>query len=343
MMGSRLPKPSLRAVGCALVTTVIATFASAQSPTLLAGQPATREPVINARWSRLAAEFEEGYFKLEPSFAVVEGRHEFDGQLPDWSAAALAHEVEWLDSERSRVAACPAKELSAVEQLERRYLLAVIDGCLFWLREANWPYVNPAYYVGTLDPDVYLSRPYAPLEARLQAFIAYAKHIPTAARQIRANLRSPLPRTYVTFAVDGFGGFADFYRKDVLAVFAPIASPRLQAELRAAIEPAAQAMEQLTAWFKGRQSAAGSESFALGAGHHPAGATGRRRTGRLAAQSGGAERRVRSARTQGHDRGLCRPHAPSQTRGWHHRRRHRAAQGPAEVRRRPQAGDDPER
>ena len=34
-------------------------------------------------------DFINGWFKLDPSFAVYEGKHEFDGQLPDWSDAGL--------------------------------------------------------------------------------------------------------------------------------------------------------------------------------------------------------------------------------------------------------------
>jgi len=43
-----------------------------------------------------------------------------------------------------------------------------------------------------IDPDVYVSREYAPLEQRLKAYTVYAKAVPTAVEQIRKNLRTPL-------------------------------------------------------------------------------------------------------------------------------------------------------
>ena len=46
---------------------------------------------------------------------------------------------------------------------------------LFWKNEAEWPRRNPAFYLGLLDPEIYLSKPYAPLESRMRAYIAYAK------------------------------------------------------------------------------------------------------------------------------------------------------------------------
>src|SRR3546814_9340575 len=85
---------------------------------------------------------------------------------------------------------------------------------LFWRVDADQPHRNPSFYTGALDPSVYLTRPYAPLPQRLTAFIAYANAVPAAAAQIRANLKTPMPKTFVTLGINGFGGFAEFYRKD---------------------------------------------------------------------------------------------------------------------------------
>ena len=38
---------------------------------------------------------------------------------------------------------------------------------------------------------------YAPLDQRLRAYTDYARAVPTALEQIRKNLRTPLPKTYV--------------------------------------------------------------------------------------------------------------------------------------------------
>jgi hypothetical protein len=39
-------------------------------------------------WPSFVDRFLEDYFVAEPSFAVDAGRHEFDGQLPDWRPSA---------------------------------------------------------------------------------------------------------------------------------------------------------------------------------------------------------------------------------------------------------------
>jgi hypothetical protein len=40
-------------------------------------------------WSQFVDSFLEGYFKHRPDAAVNAGRHEYDGQLPDWTPAGL--------------------------------------------------------------------------------------------------------------------------------------------------------------------------------------------------------------------------------------------------------------
>jgi hypothetical protein len=226
-----------------------------------AGQPA--QAPGNAEWTKYLSDFENRYFVLNPVFAVQQGRHEYDGRLPDWSAGGIKTEVQWLHDQRTQAEKFDQNALSAEQRFERQYLLSRIDTNLFWIEEAEQPFTNPQFYVNTLDPSVYLTRPYAPIETRLRAFIGYARAVPTAAAQIRTNLRTPLPKTFIKYGVDGFGGFPDFYRKDVPKVFAEVKNPDLIAELTNAIEQAAKAMQDLADWVKSGEGQAG-DNFALG-------------------------------------------------------------------------------
>ena len=47
-------------------------------------------------WDAYTQEFVEATFKARPQWAVWAGRHEFDGRLPDWSAAGIRSEIERL-------------------------------------------------------------------------------------------------------------------------------------------------------------------------------------------------------------------------------------------------------
>src|SRR3546814_2401504 len=62
----------------------------------------------------------------------------------------------------------------------------------------------------------------------MKAFIAYAEKIPAAAAQIKANLKLPLPATFVKYGTAGFGGFADYYKGDAKAAFASVEDEALQ-------------------------------------------------------------------------------------------------------------------
>jgi uncharacterized protein (DUF885 family) len=97
----------------------------------------------------------------------------------------------------------------------------------------------------------------------MDAYISYAKAVPKAARQIRGNLRPPLPMPYIAIGRTVFSGLASYYEKDVPAAFSSVKDPKLQANFRAANEKAIQAMKELAAWLDGLQTSATEES-ALG-------------------------------------------------------------------------------
>jgi hypothetical protein len=218
-------------------------------------------------WQDFVAHFIEEYLAAQPSVGVALGRHEFDGQLPDWSQDGIARHIDRLVRARDAALAYTDTVLSTDERFQRAYFVSRMNNELFWLRDARAPFVNPAYYFDAgLDPNSYVSMPYAPLEVRMRAFIEYARKIPNAIAQIRGNLAQPLPRTFIDYATLGFSGFAQFYRTQVPQVFAAVSSPELQEQLHAAIEPAAQAMLEIANMLESERPEA-TENFSLGAEH----------------------------------------------------------------------------
>lgn len=215
-------------------------------------------------WSSYVDEFVESYFTAHPDFAVRAGRHEFDGKLPDWSSAGIANEIKRLHAQKDKVAQFRNSSLSENERFERDYLDALIDSDLFWLESAEWPFRCPQFYADGIDPDVYVSRPYAPLDQRLVAYTTYARAVPAALAQIRSNLRTPLPRTFVDIGLTTFGGLASFYEKEVPAVFASVKDDARQKEFRAANTAALNAMKEMSAWLES-QKATANDNFAIGA------------------------------------------------------------------------------
>jgi uncharacterized protein (DUF885 family) len=216
-------------------------------------------------WDAYVNEFLDAYFVAHPDFAVRSGRHEFDGKLPDWSTEGIKKEIQRLRAAKARVSKFEDSGLDTRQEFERKHVMAVINADLFWLESAEWPYRNPQFYADAVDPDVYVSRPYAPLNQRLRAYTSYAKAIPTALEQIRKNLRTPLPKTYVQIGKTTFGGLVSFYEKDVPAVFASVKDDQLQKDFSEANAAAIKGMRELDAWFQSQQATA-TDNFAIGAG-----------------------------------------------------------------------------
>ena len=215
-------------------------------------------------WDDYVNSFIENYFVAHPDFAVRAGRHEFDGKLPDVSPEGITREIQRLRAEKARVNKFEDGRLDKTDEFERKYVMAVIDADLFWLESAEWPYRNPQFYADAVDPDVYVSRAYAPLDQRMRAYTDYAKSIPALVAQMQKNLRTPLPKTYVQIGRTTFGGLVSFYEKDVPAVFASVKDTELQNNFAAANTDAIKAMKDIDAWFASQEATA-TNNFALGA------------------------------------------------------------------------------
>lgn len=217
-----------------------------------------------ADWKAFSHAYIEATFKADPYFAVYQGRHEYDGILPDWSKAGIDAEIARLKAALAAAEAIDPAGLADAERFERDYLIAVTRGSLFWLETARWPYRNPAFYTdGGLDPNVYVARPYAAPDVRLKAFVKYANALPKAAEQIKANLSGPLPRTYIDYGLAAFNGYADYFAKDVKMAFAEVKDEELQKELDAASSTGAKAMRDLAAFMETKR-AGQTEDFVLG-------------------------------------------------------------------------------
>ena len=217
----------------------------------------------NSKWDAYVEQFLNDYFAANPTFAVYQGKHEYDGKFPDWSADGLSKEIARLRSEREKAAAFKDDQLDERQRFERDYLIAQIDKDIFWRETADQPHTNPYYYADPLDPDVYVSRPYAPLETRIKSYTTYAKNLPAALEQVKANMKLPMAKNLIAIGRQTIGGLADFFDKDVVTVFAPVADQQSQADFKAANTEAAKAIRDFDAWL-GQQEAAATNDFALG-------------------------------------------------------------------------------
>lgn len=236
---------------------------TATAPPVAETSPPSTQPAAQAAWKDFVQATIQQWFTLDPSTAVYQGDHRFDGKLPDWSEAGLATRIAFLRSVVSDAGAYT--NLSPQDAMERDNLVSYARRELFWIVDADRPHNNPDWYItGGLDPNVYVSREYADKPTRMRAMINFFNAVPTAAANIRANLKTPLPASFVKYGVAGFGGFAEYYRGDARTAFADVSDPALQAQFKASSEKAGQAMADLTAWLKTQQASA-TQNFPMGA------------------------------------------------------------------------------
>jgi uncharacterized protein (DUF885 family)/membrane-bound inhibitor of C-type lysozyme len=218
-------------------------------------------------WDGFVERYIEEHLAAHPQFAVVQGRHEYDGQLPDWSRAGIEAEIARMHAARDAAMAFPDAALSDQQRYQREYLVAWLDHDLFWVEKARWPFRNPQFYLGwlndSLDPAPYITLDYAPIEQRMAAFTRYLENIPGAAEQIRDNLEMPMPLTWLQLGIDAFSGYATYFENDVPAIWAEVRDETLQATFAEANKAAVAAMSELAAWLEANRDTA-TDQYALG-------------------------------------------------------------------------------
>lgn len=243
---------------------VVTSFLAGCQPKPAANQAANTDTsaASGAKWDAHVEHFLKDYFEANPSFAVYSGKHEYDGKLADWSEAGLSKEIARLKGEREKATAFKDADLDERQRFERDYLIAQIDKDLFWRETADQPHTNPYFYSDSLDPDVYVSRPYAPLDTRIKAYTAYAKNVPNALSQIKANLKQPMAKNLIKIGRQTIGGLAEFYEKNVPTIFADVKDEQSQKDFKEANETAARAITEFDGWLKSRETTA-NDNFAL--------------------------------------------------------------------------------
>src|SRR3546814_14032307 len=93
------------------------------------------------KWTPFVDDFIAGWFRLDPGFAVYQGKHEFDGQLPDWTDAGLTKQKAFLHQAIQNAQHFTPETLSPQQRFERDYLVQVAKIGRASCRERVWQYV----------------------------------------------------------------------------------------------------------------------------------------------------------------------------------------------------------
>src|SRR3546814_2482304 len=73
------------------------------------------------KWTPLVDDFIAGWFRLDPVFEVYQGKHEFDGQLTDWTVAGLTKQNAFQHQAIQNAHHSPTETMGSKHRSERDY------------------------------------------------------------------------------------------------------------------------------------------------------------------------------------------------------------------------------
>ncbi len=208
----------------------------------------------------LEREIVDHLFRLQPSYAVGLGLHEFDGVVPDLRPTATDAWAAGADALLARLAQEPPDALPNGRRVDRFLLRLLLESPLFDLRESRELDQNPMAYVGAVSLTSYLVRDYAPVENRVSSIVRILDAVPSLLEAGRRRLRSPLPKPFIDLALAIGGGLpAHFGEAESFAGRAHLAP-----KIAAARAPAEAAVGEFLSWLRDECLPTATGDFALG-------------------------------------------------------------------------------
>ena len=253
---------SVLIIVCTFILFACDTEKSQQVPENITGSEINQtapEKNMSERLAILIKDFTTGYYEINPDTAVNNGLHEYDGRVPDYSAEGIQKSIGWYREMHDRVKDIDDSKLNDKEWLYKQQLEVVVDTSLFYLEDMKVMENNAWYGYYALDPDIYLSRAYAPLEIRMSAFINHVNGMASSVPGIKNNLK-PMPSTYAYVLKNFMAGLGEFVSTTPNEIFADVKDPDLQEKMAAATNKAAVVFSELAKWIDSQPR---NENFAL--------------------------------------------------------------------------------
>ena len=221
------------------------------------------ETAADAAFEKLASESIEALLKFSPETATQLGDHRYDGELSDYSAAAIAARVEQLRGESAALAQIDQAALTGANRADAEILGLQLKAMLFTLTEERPQDWNPLSYNDSLANAVYLlvARDFAPAAERLRSAKSRLEAMPRVIAQIKANLRNP-PRIHTETTITQTAGAIEFVKTGLDPLFEK--APEMRAELAPAQEKAAAALADYKAWLEKDVLPTANGDFRLG-------------------------------------------------------------------------------
>ncbi len=224
--------------------------------------------------------FFDSYYRLRPVNATFTGVHDHDHRLPDWSPDGLARALDEMRALRASLAdglAPDADDLTDVRARDRALALAFLDVQIAEHESHHFQLANPSLAAGEaiFGAIALMTRPFAPIAARVDAAVARLSAIPAFLAGARRTIvtgaagasgSSPVPDEWRLKALRECDGAERLLRDGVPRWIAaePSDAARSQRLLQAA-QLARAAFDEFRGWLSRDVALAGHERYGCGA------------------------------------------------------------------------------
>jgi len=241
-------------------------FALGACMTLSAAAQAGKETAQQQFQRDSDAYFDQVYFPYQPTTGTIDGYHQYDTKLDDYSRAAIDAEVAALNDFEKRVSAIPPASLDQTTRGDRQMVLNAIHSRLLnlqtirlWAKDADNYSSACASAAFTL-----MERKFAPADDRLRSLIAREKQMPGLIAEARTNLENP-PRIFTEIAIEQLPGIIGFFQHDVPLAFADAQDAALTSEFAQTNAAVISALTDYLSWLKTDLLPRSNGDFRIGA------------------------------------------------------------------------------
>jgi uncharacterized protein (DUF885 family) len=196
-----------------------------------------------AKFPKLVAEYLQDLHSRHPTLAAASGIHIWDGQLEDFSAAAIAAEISAIKAFQTRLEKIPPLELPLSDTFDYQILASNMNARLLELEQIKSYERNPQVYNEPLSSGLLQLAMFehAPADSRLRQVIAKEKLAPRLLEAARANVRQT-PAVFLKVAIASFKGTLSFVQTDLPRAFASVKDTKLQSEFKKSTKTAGSAI-----------------------------------------------------------------------------------------------------
>src|SRR5262245_42990439 len=205
------------------------------------------------------------FARRHPSIAAGNGIHTYDDTLEDFSAGAIADEINWLHRFRRDLDAITLDALTADERVDHRILQGIVDGWLLDLDRVRTWTRNPMIYASAISDGVHnlMTMESSPAASRMVQAASKLTFVPKLLASARENLQTP-PRVFVERATVMFRGASGLIDHDLPLAFADVADPVLRESLKSASLTARRAIDDYVAELESKVLPRATDAYALG-------------------------------------------------------------------------------